>query len=994
MSQWFMFYQAKPESEWLISLSLRREALAGEGVPFVTVLDVDNPFDGTLTPDEKAKVRYRGPAYFDFDAANIVDAIEDTQKFVSELIDKDVDPECLELYLTGGRGFHIEIPPQVFLDKPRPHGIVLQPLINRELAFKFQQDSLDLRIYSLGRGRMWRTTNVKRPNGLYKVPITYTELMGMTEEKYQELASAPRMAIPRRAPTLAGPLATMWATAAHKLETMPKKSSRKDGKLISDLKGEWSPSMKKLLDGEMIEPGVGFQKVATQLAITAHALGKSQDEYLKAAENLCLNYQGSDSNRYNTYSKRVRELTRMYHYMADHPSYTFSVGGLRSIMVPGSATPDLVTTSELTDAEMGALAEESKCQDMSVNYQGVAWRNKESGEFEMKCRVGLTNPRGIYTLTEQNELDLQGLRLDVHVGEVLKKHQSFFPVETFYTRGAFQKVAVGLGAHHDLTDYQVPVLMSYFSAIMDRTNRKTFSLRREGLNIVRVPARIGMPDTALNDVVWASPHGCFGLNEEDSSDPGERRFNLIGTGFGVVASYKSDLMNAPRWMVDFKSAEEQFAAGKYFTNLVSMNAPHVIGAFIGWFSASHFAPFVREGFQGRFPFLHPYGEAGSGKSQTALLISRMFYHRAEAPLVALGSGVTKFSMESKWTASSSIPLIFDEYKPRAMRQTSVNDFKALARSAYQASEISKGSVNRMGNTAASALLVQKEALTAPMVYIAEAKETETALEERSVPVLMSKLYKGGKLTGGVRSTQEVAYAYVSDFDRACKYLGAVGKHLALAAQRSSTANVYEEITALEDQIRRENPNLSGDDSRRIFGMAVVRWGLRQFWQTLQHVLPSDNYPDLYRTLGACEAACTLQALSGGGSEEGAAIDDGPRSELTKVLDTMAFLSILDEARAERAIEGLDYFVVDAAYVDVHIRLIFDKYQRYCKSSGNEEYFQGFAPFAQSLRSYAGLAGKAPPMSPLVQKHSTADPILRLKRSVLAADGVMNFRTLK
>jgi len=989
--QWFMFYQAVPESEWLVSLASRREALIAEGVPFVSVLDVDHPFDTALGPEERAKVRYKGPAYFDFDAESIEDAIKDVQRFVLELQDKDVDPECLEIYVTGGRGFHIEIPMGVLLDRPKPQGIPLQPLINREIAFQFQQDSLDLRIYSMGRGRMWRNVNVKRPNGRYKVPITYDELQAMTPEMYETVSSSPRMPIPRKAPKLAGPLATLWAAAHHRIDTQPKRSPRKDQRVLESLGGEWSKSMRGLLDGSTVEQGIGFQKIATQLAITAHALGKTLEQFLEDAQQLCQNYQG-DSTRYGTYQKRVNELSRMYHYMSEHPAYTFSVGGLKSLMVPGTKTPEL-NALEVTDGE-AQMATERADGEYSVvcNRYGIFVRNRESGELDVRGDIGFMFPLGIYSYDGQDAAEMTHIRAEMHREGVMWKSQAMISTDVFTSRATLLRFIKGAPGIHELTDIQVTKLYKYLGDLVVQQNNKVFTLHREGLNIVRIPADPRNPDSEVNDVVWASTMGgCYSRTEDESVPESARKFEIRTTGFGVATSFNSDLMAAKRWTVDFNSPEEKVLLRTYMTHLLNINSPHVVGAFVGWFTAAHFTPFVREAFNGAFSFLHPYGEAGSGKSQTALLFSRLHYHKADAPLLALGSGTTKFAMESRWTASSSIPLVFDEYKPRTMRQSLLNDFKALARSAYQANQTTKGGIGRGRDGNGDSMIVQKEMLTAPMVYIAEAHETETAMEERSVAVPMAKVYRGGgKLVSEGKSSQEMAFDYVSDYERACQYLGALGKFLALTAQRTATADVRSEIQEMVRIIKEENPNLAGDDSRRILGMAIVRWGVRQFWYALNHNLKVEECPEFYERLQQCENACTLNDYAGGEVDDGLSLS--PRSELTKVLDTIAFLSVLGEDRPERVVEGTDYFVADEDFVDLHLRLSFDKYQRYCRASDNEAYFEGYAAFAQAVRSYGGLAGKAPPTSLLVINHSTHDPILRFKRKVMNKDGITQFRT--
>ena len=64
------------------------------------------------------------------------------------------------------------------------------------IALATYVDTLDLRVYSTKRGRMWRTPNYKRKNGLYKVQVTVDEFMDATPETYVTICSKPRRPIP------------------------------------------------------------------------------------------------------------------------------------------------------------------------------------------------------------------------------------------------------------------------------------------------------------------------------------------------------------------------------------------------------------------------------------------------------------------------------------------------------------------------------------------------------------------------------------------------------------------------------------------------------------------------------------------------------------------------------------------------------------------------------------------------------------------------------
>jgi hypothetical protein len=90
-----------------------------------------------------------------------------------------LEPHGLRFYASGGKGFHVEIPAK-FLDAE--DGDPYLPLIYRRLAAswkeRFSLTTLDLSIYSMGKGRMWRLPNIKRENGRHKIPLTLEELSG------------------------------------------------------------------------------------------------------------------------------------------------------------------------------------------------------------------------------------------------------------------------------------------------------------------------------------------------------------------------------------------------------------------------------------------------------------------------------------------------------------------------------------------------------------------------------------------------------------------------------------------------------------------------------------------------------------------------------------------------------------------------------------------------------------------------------------------------
>jgi hypothetical protein len=100
-------------------------------------------------------------------------------------------------------------------------------------------------------------------------------------------------------------LAVMYAAAESKIEAAAKKkkASNQDAALLARFKGELPPSLLRVLAGEIAAPNTGFRKIALQAAITANAVGLTEDQLLVLSAGVIEKHQ-SDGHRYNTPAKR------------------------------------------------------------------------------------------------------------------------------------------------------------------------------------------------------------------------------------------------------------------------------------------------------------------------------------------------------------------------------------------------------------------------------------------------------------------------------------------------------------------------------------------------------------------------------------------------------------------------------------------------------------------------------------------------------------------
>ena len=343
----YFFYQETEKTSWLPAPAFERDNIIKTKKPaLVSALDVDNSFEVDLTVEEIRNLRYSGPLYFDWDSLNIAEATKYFQQFLVNLKAKEVSLDMLRLYATGKKGYHCEIPMQVFMGKVPGAGILNLPDMYREMAHALYVETLDMRIYTARRGRMWRSPNVLRDNGAYKVQITVDEALNMAPELYKQLCSSPRPPLPTEPPVLNGNLGLIYAQARDKVEVKVAGSSTKVRTASATakafkarFKSALPPTLAALGRGRF-RPRRGWNEVVMQFCLAAIAVDMSADETVAACKQMIQSHE-SDGNRYSSPAKREDHLRTMYSYLDGASGYTVSVAGIRSILPQGLPCDEL-----------------------------------------------------------------------------------------------------------------------------------------------------------------------------------------------------------------------------------------------------------------------------------------------------------------------------------------------------------------------------------------------------------------------------------------------------------------------------------------------------------------------------------------------------------------------------------------------------------------------------------------------------------------------------
>ncbi len=981
----FHYYQQKGgEESWQASPAIDRQRLEDEEKPvFITVLSVNRLIDEgadseiRMTYEEKLKLAYEGPFYCDWDSEDEALVIEKVNQFLDTLEEKKVDLEMCRLYATGGRGYHLEIPQKVFMEKVPPKGIIGLPGIYREMALAMCVDTLDLKIYSGGRGRMWRTPNVKRTNNRYKVPVTVTEMRAMTPERCVELTSSPRAAVPVRAPAYAPQLMVVYEQAQQKVEDLLAK--RRRYKPDPDAaKRAMCDSVLMAMGGVGIRPGTGFQDIATQLAVAATTAGLTEDRFVSECSGLVTEHT-SDSRRYNTEHKRNEELRRMFRYMDGNMYYEFSVGALKSIL--SHSAPDLdgvtVTKEELQEEIDLASTEEATAMD---EYKDVA-KGMSITKFGIWKEVDGIKKR-ICALSFDQSVILLSMETDQTVGyesEILVNGRSVgrqtLELEVLSGLNSFGRFAQKYGHAFQGNDADVRTMMMRFVEQTKKRGKTMYVAKREGLDLLSIPTH-EREELREPFMVWSDYNGVL-TTPAISAAGVEMSFQGFPDPRGV---FKTDLALAPKlaeWRKDPANLASLKRTLEYF---MSCQRPELLGKLIGW----HVACFWKQLFQGtygKFPLLHINGAAGVGKTETTILMSALFNYRAEPRPTSPSS--TMFSMMQQLTSSASIPLIIDEYKPIEMKPELHNRMKAIFRDAYNQRDVTRGGGTRESEDYRS---LHTSQLSAPLVFIAEAAEDEAAVMERVVLATFSRPPQAV----GLKNLQKFQHVRQNH-----EQLGILGQWLAASIlQRATLATFRDEFDALyetaKDTYLLTEKDLEGDLSpeellnkqnakeRSVFNHTVAKFGFVQWRKLVNEALGDKSLDSLMADLeaGVYDRLSDLNAAT--------------TPEHVKVLMEMAQMSHhVEDARPEAIRLGLEYAFVQLgsrSCIEIAIAPAYGKYRLYCRTTDTKAFFQTKEAFMHSLRD-----------SPCYVKHGMGTELelpmtYTLDTDELAKFGVSMFKT--
>lgn len=974
MSYYFFFQRNGKESAWELAMADKRSQIVSEVQPaFSTVLD----FTGVPEDNDWSKVKYTGPLYFDFDADGDLELVcAQFRNFLGKLhLELGFDVSQARLYASGGKGFHVEIPQQCFIAKPAP-GYIWLPYIYREMAQNLMVDTLDLAVYTGKRGRQWRTNNVRRENGNYKVPISLDEAMTCNPETYLELIREPRTDQGVEPPTTNAQFSMLFEKAKDKvvLAMRGRKKRQERANVILDpykKANRHPPTIRRIMAGENLAPGIGFQHIAMQLAIYAASVDMKLDDFLRECAGLIEKHQG-DSWRYGSPERRRIELTRMWEYMGENSFYDFDVGPVVRLLPPGSKAPDLgvlVAETEPLPAEEKAEAAPwdgegdppppdfggESLVDAHQSFRRGVFHTDEGlfvrvgPDVKSLCRARFTEVTSFFHLLEPEKP--VGLEAKLVVGS--KKHTVHFDIESFHSSMAMKRV---LGAHlipYQGSDTDTAALFDIMIAKSGGTDSRVYTFPREGLSVVT------HPQTRQSVIIYLTLDTYRAAVPEGHPD----YFQLKYRPDQAESSYKIDVHHAEEMITEHADA---------LTDLFNFNRADVVADLLGWFVACHFRSAYLTKIQ-QFPSLQVFGEAGSGKTQTMIMLSHLHWSTTEAIAIRSASGGTEFVLDNLANTSASAPLILDEYKPREMKSKPgrLEKLKDLIKASYVGAELAgrghlnKGAVNPMS--------IIKSRAAAPIVFIGEAMEGETAIVERCVTVAMSKTFQ----TAARRKAFQRLQSNPAPLSAIGRRLVELGPFLNLSKLDVEVRDIFTKL--LEASPKKSNGQSQISD-RLLYNRAIVIHGL----MTLKNVLQSVHGTRFSTTIdGLIADRMVLDEFS-------REVRAGATSEVSKVVSRMAILSGTVD-KPYTLIKGRDYLVdPDRGWTELRVERGYDAYRMYAAAVHETPLFDSLDAFMNALTMYGPVVDQTCADSVLRDEGSN-EPVFRFDTARMRDAGVRLFK---
>jgi hypothetical protein len=362
--QW-IYWKPEPKKRKWIPIPDTEQARATaikQGAMFFTWASLSEPYSDNGGPEP----RRWGNFVSDFDdLENPEKSIEEGRRFSLELLPAlhDVDPYAIQYFHSGSRGPHITIPAILFgAENGDPYLPDIYKKIACEWAAKFQLETLDLSMYAMQKGKMFRIENVLRSNGRYKVPLTKDEFQFLPCNELLELTKSPRNIEPadvdlKPVESLIELYRRVRAEVYAELESYSRESTLTPEQ-IAKFSGNIPACINHILTGKRTTKThkVNFNKLVMIAVTYFQAVGWGEKAAIEKSMGLIENF--TDSDHYDTTEKRKDHFRSLWKYVEG--KYAFNCLYVLGLKLPGSAFDCRSCTINLDEPAKPEVSEEAQ----------------------------------------------------------------------------------------------------------------------------------------------------------------------------------------------------------------------------------------------------------------------------------------------------------------------------------------------------------------------------------------------------------------------------------------------------------------------------------------------------------------------------------------------------------------------------------------------------------------------------------------------------------
>jgi len=790
----YRFTQESDFSEWLIQEDKTPhepwKSAEAHNFARVTILALSND------PDiiEQKDLKYSGPLMFDIDsdAKELDKALSSGVELCEKLMAMGVDERDLEINLSGSKGIHVYIDQRIFSSGRQTKNL---PSIYKRMAIELYVPLIDLVVYSAGKGRMVRPPNSLRPDGAYKVPVTFQELKGVTAETYKTLVSSPALTTKViDAPcTKAEPLARLFNSLKLNTENLGEKFETIPDEVLDKLEETIPPCVELLAEGKERDR-TAFNRTALNLAKWG---AKSKVDSIRMDSLLTRISEATTSKKYNTVLSRKRHVEGLIQYVKGNKNYGFSCVGMLSVVEghPCSTCPLKDDNGIASQQDLTSMFNMFVYQNMGQYYTDPDF-TKPIASFTMRMGKPIINE-------DDGKIDACEITINAQLGG----DSYFIPdfsEEAWTSKQSFKQEIKGLkgvaflGTDNDVAKLRLTITKDNIMSPGELDGRMKHS--KVGLHYYRFKGSsdIRSPDHIARKVYV------------------EEGYSVDDVGFLDSHILTSFVQGAPSLkktsFVDSITDE----ANEAFSLLLRTNTKENISTLLGWFLATHLKQHFYQ-IERKFPLLYVSGMAGTGKNNLIAAWMRMSAVTGEDAEYTLEAPMsTKLPFQQGLSNTTTIPRVINEFNRKSVRASNFTEIEELLKAAFDSRDIAKGRLGG-GDKGGANVSVVRWQITAPVITLSEEPISTPALLHRGIKVELNPK--------GIAQGQTAFFALEPTMDS----LAGIGRRLIGAAMQADITDIlaiYESVELPEEAEASNIPNRLKQGYRML--LASYTWAIGVF----------------------------------------------------------------------------------------------------------------------------------------------------------------------